>query len=83
MVSTALDKLNSEFWEEFCGTNDAVKLGITDSSKKSLQLFDAWYMEFYSYLDKYIPFKKFSGKKVLEIGLGYGTVSAKIHGKSC
>jgi SAM-dependent methyltransferase len=66
---------NSAFWDELCGTHLATTLGISDASPASLKKFDDWYMDFYPYLYKHIPFASTCGKDVLEIGLGYGTVS--------
>ena len=76
MVSqTATDTANEKFWNELCGTHLANTLGITDSSPASLKKFDDWYMDFYPYLYDHIPLRDLAGKDVLEIGLGYGTVS--------
>lgn len=69
---------NSLFWNELCGTQLARTLAISDNSKESLAKFDDWFMGFYPYLSKYIPFQELRGKKVLEVGLGYGTVAQKI-----
>lgn len=69
---------NHVFWEELCGSHLAKVLGVTDDSQESLARFDRWFMQYYSYLPRYIPFTEFNGRKVLEVGLGYGTVSQKI-----
>lgn len=69
---------NQQFWNELCGSQLAKQLGITDSSIKSLKKFDDWYFDFYPYLFDHIPFADLKGKDVLEVGLGYGTVSQKI-----
>ena len=69
---------NSDFWNELCGSQLAKHLGIVDSSKDSLKRFDDWYFNFYPYLFKHIPFEQLKGKNVLEIGLGYGTVSQRL-----
>lgn len=69
---------NSRFWDELCGSQLARHLGIHDSSPQSLKKFDEWYFDFYPYLNSHIRFEDLAGKKVLEIGLGYGTVSQKI-----
>jgi SAM-dependent methyltransferase len=69
---------NADFWNELCGSGLAKSLGITDSSKSSLKKFDDWYFDFYPYLFEHIPFSQLSGSNVLEIGLGYGTVSQKL-----
>lgn len=73
-----LDRNNSRFWHELCGTLDAQRLGVTDSSPASLKKFDDWYFSFYPYLFVHIPFEDMKGKDVLEVGLGYGTVAQRI-----
>lgn len=73
-----VSKENAQFWDELCGSQLARYLGITDSSPASLKRFDDWYFDFYPYLDRHIKFSSLSGKKVLEVGLGYGTVSQKL-----
>jgi SAM-dependent methyltransferase len=77
MTETISDK-NASFWNELCGTHLAQSLGITDDSPASLKKFDDWYFAFYPYLFTHIPFEDMKGKDVLEIGLGYGTVSQRI-----
>lgn len=67
-----LDKANAEFWSELCGTLLAQSIGIEDASAGSLERFDRAYMDMYPYLGRYLPWQ--SGERVLEIGLGYGTV---------
>jgi hypothetical protein len=66
---------NSNFWNELCGSQLAKYLGITDSSIESLKKFDDWYFGFYPYLYRHIPFEQLKNREVLEVGLGYGTVS--------
>jgi SAM-dependent methyltransferase len=74
---TVSDK-NAQFWDELCGSQLARYLGIVDSNPESLKRFDDWYFDFYPYLDRHIKFNSLSGKKVLEVGLGYGSVSQKL-----
>jgi SAM-dependent methyltransferase len=69
---------NLTFWNELCGSIAARALGVTDASPASLARFDAWYFDFYPYLDRHIPFRELAGKRVLEVGLGYGTVSQRL-----
>lgn len=69
---------NAEFWNELCGSYDAKRLGITDDSAASLRRFDDWYFSFYSYLDRHLPRQAFAGKRVLEVGLGYGSVAQRL-----
>ncbi len=78
LSQSEIDVRNSKFWDELCGSQLAKQLGITDNSPQSLKKFDDWYMDFYPYLYRHIPFNALKGKKVLEIGLGYGTISQMI-----
>ena len=72
------DASNSSYWEEMCGTSAAKALGITGRDCESLQRFDTWYFEFYPYLDDFIDFADVRDKDVLEVGLGYGSVSQRL-----
>lgn len=72
------DQKNAEFWDTLCGTQLAEMLGIRDDSPESLKKFDDWYMAFYPYLYDHIPFERMRGKKVMDVGLGYGTVAQKL-----
>ena len=78
METNEITKNNAAFWDELCGSHAAKSLGIADSSIESLQRFDDWYFDFYPYLFDHIPFQNMNGRRVLEIGLGYGTVSQKL-----
>ena len=69
-----LDRQNAEFWNMICGSSLAKHLGIAEITPESLKRFDAAFFEIYPYLRKYIPLDEVRGKRVLEIGLGYGTL---------
>lgn len=69
---------NARFWDELCGSQLAEYLGVKDSSVSSLKRFDDWYFGFYPYLNQHISFDSLNGKRVLEAGLGYGTVSQRL-----
>ena len=75
MSQAEIDRQNTKFWNELCGTQLARSLGITDFSAESLAKFDRHYLAMYPYLTKYLALDQLNGKDVLEIGLGYGTVS--------
>jgi SAM-dependent methyltransferase len=77
-TSTSLDRENAGFWNELCGTLLAKSIGVVDDSPASLKKFDDWYFAFYPYLFTHIPFEEMRDKDVLEVGLGYGTVSQRI-----
>lgn len=78
MSQVKISSSNSEFWNELCGSSLANFLGVTDSSPESLKRFDDWYFDFYPYLFDHIPFESMKGRNVLEVGLGYGTVSQRL-----
>jgi SAM-dependent methyltransferase len=70
-----IDRRNAAFWNELCGSDFARELGITEPSPEALARFDAAYLAMYPYLDRYLPDATSPGQRLLEIGLGYGTVS--------
>src|SRR5207248_9962698 len=70
----ALDDRNAAFWDELCGTNLARTLGISDASQESLARFVEAYFALYPYLLDYFPRPTVEGQRLLEIGLGYGTL---------
>lgn len=70
-----ISALNASFWDELCGTHQAIQLGVTDSSPESLKRFDDWYFSFYPYLKRHLDRAVQTRGRVLEIGLGYGSVA--------
>jgi SAM-dependent methyltransferase len=76
--TTDVDSANAEFWNELCGSTLAQALGITDHSLESLQRFDQAYLAFYPYLLDRVGLGDLAGKVVLEVGLGYGTLSQQL-----
>jgi SAM-dependent methyltransferase len=72
------DRKNIAFWNELCGSHLASVLGITDASPQSLKRFDDWFFAFYPYLFLHIPFDELASKDILEVGLGYGSVSQRL-----
>jgi SAM-dependent methyltransferase len=73
----SLDERNTAFWNELCGSALARQLGIQDASPESLARFDAAYLAIYPYLERYLD-APLAGREVLEIGLGYGTLSGEL-----
>lgn len=73
-----IDVENSIFWDEVCGSIQAKELGIKDDSEESLKRFDQWYFNHYPYLLEEVPVSDFSNLNVLEVGLGYGTLSQRL-----
>ena len=74
----ALDVENAGFWDELCGSSLARQIGVTDASAESLARFDAAYLGHYPYLAAYLPSRQLRDARVLEIGLGYGTLSGQL-----
>lgn len=75
MDQVSIDSANKTFWRELCGTSLARSVGIEDDSIQSLVKFDEAYLNFYPYLLDVVPVEQLRGCRVLEIGLGYGTLS--------
>jgi SAM-dependent methyltransferase len=73
----SIDAGNARFWDELCGSSLARQLGIADASPESLRRFDDAYMSHYPYLEGYLD-HPLDGADVLEIGLGYGTLSSQL-----
>ncbi|MCG6534198.1 MAG: class I SAM-dependent methyltransferase [Syntrophales bacterium LBB04] len=73
-----IDAKNAEFWDELCGSSLAHSLGITEASRENLHCFDDAYMAYYPYLRGYVLRQNLDCKKVMEIGLGYGTLGQLI-----
>jgi SAM-dependent methyltransferase len=71
---------NSEYWSELCGTRAASKLGITAGDPSDSHIFDEWFFYYYPYLDLngFIPWDQLEDSRVLEVGLGYGSVARRL-----
>jgi SAM-dependent methyltransferase len=74
----SIDARNADFWNTLCGSWAAQAIGVTDDSVQSLRRFDDWFFAFYPYLDAHLPFQTLRDRRVLEVGLGYGTVAQRI-----
>jgi len=69
-----VDKKNSEFWKELCGTNMYKQLGLKEIDENSLKFFDEEYFKMYPYLKTKYLNQINNEDEVLEIGLGFGTL---------
>jgi SAM-dependent methyltransferase len=76
-----LDQRNADFWNELCGDSLARSIGATGRTRDDLARFDAAYLDLYPYLSRYIPAEGLHGQRVLEIGLGYGTLGQLLHAR--
>jgi SAM-dependent methyltransferase len=77
------DARNAAFWNELCGSGLARSIGINDRTPESLRKFDEAYMTMYPYLARYVTAENLTGKRTLEIGLGYGTLGQLIASRGC
>lgn len=77
------DLRNAAFWNELCGSGLARSLGITDSTPESLRKFDEAFVAMYPYLSSYVTEQDLKGKRLLEIGLGYGTLGQILALRGC
>jgi SAM-dependent methyltransferase len=68
-----IDRSNADFWNTLCGWNMAQAAGITGDNPDDLRRFDDLYLSYYPYLTDYVA-TDLSGRQVLEIGLGFGTL---------
>jgi SAM-dependent methyltransferase len=78
-----IDVQNADFWNELCGTNMARTVGISEPSAESLRKFDTAYFTYYPYLERYVSSEDLLGKRVLEVGLGYGTLGQLLASRGC
>lgn len=78
-----IDKKNADFWNELCGTGLARSLDISEITPANLKKFDQAYMELYPYLPGYVTGQNISGKQILEIGLGFGTLGQFLALQGC
>jgi ubiquinone/menaquinone biosynthesis C-methylase UbiE len=69
-----VEKKNSEFWEEMCGSVAFQNLGLNEISSASLKEFDHWYFQTYPYLEAWLAPQILGSKRILEVGLGFGSV---------
>jgi SAM-dependent methyltransferase len=67
------DTANAQFWDEPCGSTAFQQHGFSTVSE-----FDRWYFNFYPFLDRYLDPQKFAGKRILEVGLGYGSIGQRL-----
>ena len=81
VVMVDVDKANAAYWDEPSGTTRLEHLDVPAAAlddPAALAAFDAFFWEFYPYLERLIPFGEMRGRDVLEVGLGMGSVSERI-----
>ena len=73
-MAETLDDRNADFWNELCGTTLARSIGVSERTPEQVAKFDAAFLRMYPYLERYLPETSLEGVRVLEAGLGYGTL---------
>src|SRR5687767_9036650 len=74
-ITARQDVANKAFWNEPCGTTLAASLGLSDRSEASLEAFDRAFFTLYPYLQQHLAAVAKPGARIVEFGLGYGTVA--------
>ena len=77
-MQAQIDRANTGFWNELCGTHLARSARVDDDSPEALRHFDEAYFRMYPYLLPLIRPERMTGLRVLEIGLGFGSVGQKL-----
>ena len=73
--SSPWNQQNRDFWDEACGSTFATDRNIDLRNLANLEIFDSAYHSFYPYLKKELDWVLGDSKRVIEVGLGLGTVS--------
>jgi SAM-dependent methyltransferase len=79
----SIDERNAAFWDELCGTSLARSIAVTDHTPASLRRFDEAYFDLYPYLPAQLRASRRPSEPLLEIGLGFGTVSQYLAEAGC
>jgi SAM-dependent methyltransferase len=82
-AESSLDERNATFWDHLCGSWLARSVGVTGYGPDDLRRFDTAYFAFYPYLGQYLPAGNATGSRVLEVGLGYGTLAQAFVDRGC
>jgi len=79
-VNQPIGKMNNEYWTYLCGSRATKKLGIEPADPIGVSKFDSWFFSFYPYLNdsSIVPWSRIGKLDVLEIGLGYGSMSRRL-----
>jgi SAM-dependent methyltransferase len=66
------------FWNNWCQSYDSEEIVLNEITPSSLESYDRAYLSYYPYLLQRVRPAEMAGKRVLEIGLGFGTLGQKI-----
>jgi ubiquinone/menaquinone biosynthesis C-methylase UbiE len=83
MQQNVVDRKNAIFWNELCGSGLARLIGMTKITPESIRAYDKAYLDLYPYLERYVTSQNLKGKRVLEVGLGFGTLGQLIDSMGC
>ena len=75
-----LSHINSDYWNQLCGSRVAQKLGIAAGDPNGVAIFDSWFFDFYPYIanEIFVPWSSLGSSRVLEIGIGYGSITRRL-----
>jgi SAM-dependent methyltransferase/glycosyltransferase involved in cell wall biosynthesis len=66
------------FWNNWCQSYNSEEIVLNEITPSSLESYDRAYLSYYPYLLQRVRPAEMAGKRVLEIGLGFGTLGQKI-----
>lgn len=69
---------NMAFWNQWCQSYVSGDVVLSEITPASLARYDRAYMRYYPYLLRRIRPEEMAGKRVLEIGVGFGALGQKI-----
>lgn len=77
-TSTSRQQDSLAFWNSWCQSYNSGNVVLNEITPEALANYDRAYLAYYPYLLKRIGAEEMFGKRVLEVGLGFGTLGQKI-----
>ena len=69
---------NATFWDNWCQSYNSGDIVLDEITPSALEGYDRGYLDYYPYLLRRIRVDDMRGQRVLEVGLGFGTLGQKI-----
>jgi len=75
---TPAQQASMDFWNRWCSLYSSGSIELSEITPEALAAYDASYLAYYPYLLRRIRPGEMAGRRVLEVGLGFGTLGQKI-----
>jgi len=75
---TAAQQESMDFWNRWCSSYSNGVIELHEITPDALAAYDRAYLQYYPYLLRRIRPEEMAGKRVLEVGLGFGTLGQRI-----